>query len=199
MAPTAKLLKGPPPPLFGMRRRTYSFLSSLRYASICGGSALRSRFDAHSAAPFRFALEMTQALWTKSLEPERQTVSRRVALPGRGRPWCVTSLGAALITGRNPKSTILARSCFREIGNIFIAVAHKRTFVSCVKLVDENISTIDGKWIWHDISSLFVRDCVYARTTSKREIYSRRKWIRLLETWIYMFTQWIELVILCLW
>lgn len=58
------------------RCREHSFSSSLCYARVCGGSELRSRFDAHSVAQFWFALEMTQALRTKSPEPERQTVSR---------------------------------------------------------------------------------------------------------------------------
>ena len=67
MAPTAELLKGPPAQYErGAQRRgqgvyLYSCSSSsLRYARIYGDSALRSRFDAHSAV--RFALEMTQAL-----------------------------------------------------------------------------------------------------------------------------------------
>lgn len=76
MALTAELLKGPPS---CTRCREYSFSSSLCYARVCGGSELRSWFDAHSVAQFWFALEMTQALRTKSPEPERQTVSRHTA------------------------------------------------------------------------------------------------------------------------
>ena len=74
MALTAELLKGPP----RTRCREHSFSSSLCYARVCGGSELRSRFDAHSVTQFWFALEMTQALRTKSPEPERQILSRHI-------------------------------------------------------------------------------------------------------------------------
>lgn len=139
MAPTAKLLKGPP---VWTRRRAYSFLSSLRYVRVCGGSALRSRFGAHSAVRFRFALEMTQALEMKSLEPERQTVaslSDRAASGNGPRIFsCRSDYGMKL------KSSILARNCVREIAaEIVIVVAHKWTSVSHVKRDEssnENIS-----------------------------------------------------------
>lgn len=65
-------------PFHRTRCREHSFSLSLCYARVCGGSELRSRFDAHSVAQFWFALEMTQALRTKSPEPERQTVSRHI-------------------------------------------------------------------------------------------------------------------------
>lgn len=85
MALTTELLKGPlrcpsppPAPSHRTRCREHSFSLSLCYARVCGGSELRSRFDAHSVAQFWFALEMTQALRTKSPEPERQTVSRHI-------------------------------------------------------------------------------------------------------------------------
>lgn len=68
--------RGPAKRTSRTRCREHSFSSSLCYARVCGGSELRSRFDAHSVAQFWFALEMTQALRTKSPEPERQTVSR---------------------------------------------------------------------------------------------------------------------------
>lgn len=77
---TSPLPLPPPPPVPSHRTRCreHSFSLSLCYARVCGGSELRSRFDAHSVAQFWFALEMTQALRTKSPEPERQTVSRHI-------------------------------------------------------------------------------------------------------------------------
>lgn len=132
MAPTAKLLKGRP--VWGAgRTRSCRVCVTLAFAV-----ARRCGRDSMPIQPPRFGL-----LWKWPKHSERNPSNRK------GKPSPVASRRAVV---RNVfwcrsdhrtklKSTVLARSCFREIAtNIFIAVAHKRTFVLRVKLVDENIS-----------------------------------------------------------
>jgi len=123
MAPTAKLLKGPP--VWGAgRTRSCRVCVTLAFAVVrhCGR-------DSMPIQPPRFGL-----LWKWPKHSERNPSNRK------GKPSLVASrrvavrnvsFGTAPIT--KLKSSILARSCFREIAtNIFIAVHSCRALsVTC--------------------------------------------------------------------
>lgn len=189
MAPTAKLLKGPP----GMNEAQGVFVpvefalrSRLRWLGVA--VAIRCPFSSSVSVCFgNDPSTLNEILRTG--KANRRVAPRAGSRAAMGRVFfsCRSDYGMKL------KSSILARNCVREIATkIVIVVAHKRTSVSHIKRdesSDENISRRSTGNKSSVASSCFIRDCICIRDRKTIRIIQRFILVRMdkIEKYKYLY------------